>query len=664
MKESSSTTTSDVHPMVPVPEAIRIVLRETARNFLSDLPGRPPRVESVPVNRPDRLINQTLAKDVLMQPPGYPPYRASIMDGYCIKSVDKFTPGQAWTHKILDKVFAGDEHSKRTAAEAASVDTTDLPTAYYVTTGARVPNDYDCVVPVEDILIDPAQEKIAVQRLPSQTEKWIRPVGCDIAAGSCVLPAGHLMDAVSLGLVRQSGNSNVQLRRKVRVGVLSTGNELLVEEWDPVNDGVVGKIPDVNRPILIHLFENLGVCEVQDLGNCRDDDPAAMGSAIRQALATCEVVVTTGGISMGETDIVEDVLVQQLQGKLHFGRLHMKPGKPSTFVTIPSNGTTRYIFALPGNPVSAVVCSHLLVRPCLDLLYEGPDASIGECVSKNSLEEWITRVVQSSSVTPPEIMVKLSHDIPLDPERPEYHRVKLQLDTVKNTWTAVSTGTQRSSRLLSLRDADALLALPQGSASQPKALDGDLYPALLFKKDILPRIKVSESRHLNMSRPAISFRVGLVQLGGGEGLENLKERVMRTLVGSTGNSPFVFTTKRKHEDNIEQLYDFITEDTESDLHVVVGSSDKGSFASNSKASAHLRSKLVKVTDAIALQMRRGASVQIPTTALFENLVGIVPGQPNSILVFVPAACLENALGNVRGLLRHSLKICRGANHSQ
>jgi molybdopterin biosynthesis enzyme len=127
---------------------------------------------------------------------------------------------------------------------------------------------------------------------------------------------------------------------------------------------------------------------------------------------------------MGETDVVEHVLVERLKGQLHFGRMNMKPGKPTTFVTIPSTKGTRLVFAMPGNPVSATVCTQLLVRPCLDLLFCRPDSSAD--TDGDSVKEYTRRVVMNSWVHPevqfkymrrivmnawvhPEVQVKLAH---------------------------------------------------------------------------------------------------------------------------------------------------------------------------------------------------------------------------------------------------------------
>lgn len=668
MSDKPATAAYSSHPMVAVPEAIRIVLRETARRLVAE----EPRGEQVmaAAKHSASLVHQVLAEDVVMQEPGYPPYRASIMDGYCIRSNEAFQQvGPDTTHYVVDKVFAGDHQGlaiRQDAREATTSQNERIPTAYYVTTGAMVPESFDCVVPIEEVIVQQADSnshQIVIQKVPAKVDKWIRPVGCDIAPGSIVLPAGHVLDPAALGLLTQSGSHELRLRRRVPVGVLSTGNELLVGDggaWKPQTDGVHGKIPDVNRPILCSLLQNLGDCQVHDLGSCRDDDPAAMAQVLRAALETCEVIVTTGGISMGETDIVEDVLVQELGGTLHFGRIHMKPGKPSTFVTIPPctvSNNTRFIFALPGNPVSAVVCTHLLVRPCLALLYEGVDDSTD--TYGDSVDECIRRTIDNATLAPPDLLVQLAHDIPLDTERPEYHRVTLQLDEVNKIWIAISTGLQRSSRLMSLRDADALLALPQASDQKPQALAGESLPAVLLKTERSPKMTVSQSRHLNKKWQR-SFRVGIVQYGRFL-FTNVRERVEKALSGSKCGDMVVSST-RIFEGSPDQLYDFVAKGGQADFHIVVGSSQRGSFSSNAAVSACLKSRLVKVADGIALQVRRCAAADSPLAALFESVVGLIEGNQKSLLVFVSPDGLDGGLSNVRGLIKHALEIARGTKH--
>lgn len=282
--------------------------------------------QSIPSTAPwAEILNKVLDKDVLQAEPGYPPYRASIMDGYCIRSSEfKISEEDSFTHQVVDNVYSGDHPTDTTKAN--SVADSSLPAAYYITTGAVVPDTFDCVVPIEECRVSDDKTMIQVlEKSAVQSGKWIRPVGSDIPAGSVVLPKGHFMDPVALGLLKQSGAESIQVRKRLKVGVLSTGNELILGfQADPTQ---TGKIPDVNRPILLSLLESFGNTVCIDLGMERDDDVHAMAKRIDSATEDCDVIITTGGISMGDTDIVEKVLIDHCGGSLHFGRIHMKPGE-------------------------------------------------------------------------------------------------------------------------------------------------------------------------------------------------------------------------------------------------------------------------------------------------------------------------------------------------
>ncbi len=324
------------HPMIPVPDAIRIVLRETSRILLTPKAKPEPSVRITTDAPSFELIGKVLEEDVLMKEPGYPPYNASIMDGYTIRTSEHMkkirSSGQdQWTHRVVDKVYAGNIQPPNLSPDESFA---SLSSAYYITTGAVVPESYDCVVPIEECVISEDRQYIQINSTADvQPNKWIRPIGCDIPAASIVLPKGHTMDAVALGLLKQSGADSIVVKRPLVIGVLSTGNELILGSKDDASQP--GKIPDVNRPILLNLLSTFGAyCKPLDLGNERDDDVEGMAKTIIQALNNCDVIITTGGISMGETDIVEHVLVELCGGKLHFGRLNMKPGKKEMSMTM------------------------------------------------------------------------------------------------------------------------------------------------------------------------------------------------------------------------------------------------------------------------------------------------------------------------------------------
>jgi molybdenum cofactor synthesis domain-containing protein len=648
--------------MLDVPDAIRIVLRETAKRILKET--RPNGVRSV---RDDNLLHAQLAHAVIMQEPGYPPYRASIMDGYAVRvadySISALPPANDrsnhWTHRIIDKVFAGDDDNDDDDDDDANLPypQTELPPAFYVTTGAVVPETFDCVVPIEECIVADDHLYLAItDKATIIKNKWIRPIGFDIPAGSTVLERGHVLDPIALGLLRQSGCTEIQIKRPVRVGVLSTGNELLESDTDgSAHSTRRGLIPDVNRPVLLSLLSTFPSCVGIDLGIARDDDVDAMTKLIDSQLEHCEIIVTTGGISLGETDVVEEVIVKRLGGTLHVGRMNMKPGKPTKFVTVPRLDTTRFVFALPGNPVSAIVCTHLLLRPCIDLMFAGGGASTG--VSNSDVVENVRRMLANAFVHP-ETQAILTHDIKLDEGRPEYHRVTVE-PLPGGTYRVTSTGVQQSSRLMSMRDADGLLVLPKATSDKAYALTGESYTLLLIRDvAMVSQTRLRDSKHLNKN-----FKINVVILNPDDNNLSMSygERIKAALSGSESGTVSIRSI-RTFSGSPSALIDFLIDKdmaTACDIHVIVCSKFLGEHLyKHLEFSKELRSGLLKVADAMALQARRGAASQNSASALFEVVIGFTPDGYDSLVIFMPEKGLDGGLKNVRGLVKHALEIAR------
>lgn len=400
------------YPMLPVADALAIVLQETAA-----LPA-----QLLPLAEVAGLI---LAETVTAPEP-LPPFPASIKDGYAVVAADG--PGD---YTVIGEVTAG----------RVATFTVQPGTVAYITTGAPVPSGADAVVMVEETTPLPApdgQRRVHIGR-QVRTGDDIRKIGADIQQGEAVLHAGVHLDAAEVGLLATVGAAQVHVHPRPRVAILSTGDEL-VEPHEAIGPG---QIRDSNRAMLYAAVVAAGGAPL-DLG-IAGDAATALQAKIEDGLHAADVLLTSGGVSMGELDLIKPIL--ERAGKVHFGRIRMKPGKPLTFATVVIGGQQKLVFGLPGNPVSSLVTYYLFVVPALRQLAGWPSPHL--------------RRVQAH----------LAQPLPLDTYRPEYHRATLTWDHTLNGgqggYLAVSTGSQASSRLLSMRTANALLELPQAEGKLP-----------------------------------------------------------------------------------------------------------------------------------------------------------------------------------------------------
>ncbi|GLE05739.1 hypothetical protein PINS_up014787 [Pythium insidiosum] len=401
------------YDMMRVEDAVRVVLEHTT----------PVDAEEIDASA---ALHRVLAAPVESTEP-LPPFRASIMDGYAVVAADG-----VGEFPVVNRIAAGDVPNGAISAGQVA----------YITTGSPVPDGADAVVKIEDTdgvfdsTSDTNTQEVAVKILKAvKPGQNIRAVGSDIQPGEQLLATHERVTPATLGLLATTGVCRVSAYRRPVVGVLSTGSELV----EPFAVTAPGKIRDSNRPTLLSLISSWQLAATADLGICSDRS-SDLERSLRTALEQVDVLITSGGVSMGEHDLVKPLLEQI--GTVHFGRLWMKPGKPTTFATVDVAGRRRLVFGLPGNPVSAFTTCHLLVRPAVRKL-----AGLAE-------SEWRA----------PQVLATLTHEIRLDAERPEFHRASVVFDGKTQRFQATSTGRQISSRLLSCRGANALLSLPTGSA--------------------------------------------------------------------------------------------------------------------------------------------------------------------------------------------------------
>ena len=265
----------------------------------------------------------------------------SSMDGYAINTGDLAGQGTT-TLPVSQRIAAG------------SVAETLAPgTAAQIFTGAPIPQDADAVIMQEQVQLD--AQGICFDSRPTSGSN-IRPAGNDIRSGTTVLSKGCRLRAQDIGLAASIGLTTVPVFAPLRVGIFFTGDELV----EPGEALAIGKIYDSNRYTLHGLLESMG-CEIIDLGLVGDTLDATRETML-QAATQADLVVTTGGVSVGEEDHVR-IAIEQL-GQLHLWRLAIKPGKPLAYGRI--NGTA--FMGLPGNPVSVFATFCLFVCPVIQIM--------------------------------------------------------------------------------------------------------------------------------------------------------------------------------------------------------------------------------------------------------------------------------------------------------
>ncbi|PSS16608.1 hypothetical protein M430DRAFT_19587 [Amorphotheca resinae ATCC 22711] len=430
---------SSPYPMLSVEDALKLVERHTPQ----------PRVVKAKVD--GNLVGSVLAEDVTATE-AVPAYRASIVDGYAVIAPEDGSSSKGVFPVASISHAAPGEIPPLKAGQIARV-----------TTGAPLPPGATSVVMVEDTVLktmtEDGKEEKDVEILAEGVKPGenIREIGSDIKIGEVILRKGEEISATGgeLGLLASVGKAEVTVYKKPVVGVLSTGDEIV--QHNRPGSLRLGEVRDCNRPTLMSAVRGCGF-EAVDFGIARDK-PGDLEQNLRDALREVDVIITSGGVSMGELDLLKPTIERSLGGTIHFGRVSMKPGKPTTFATVPvkdnaGERASKVIFSLPGNPVSAVVTFHLFVLPSLHY---------------------------ASGVSPaglPKILVTLAHDFRPDPQRDDYHRAIVTLGKDGLIY-ASSTGGQRSSRVGSLKSANALLRLPAGKETLSK---GSKVEALLMGK--------------------------------------------------------------------------------------------------------------------------------------------------------------------------------------
>ncbi|TRX53813.1 molybdopterin molybdotransferase MoeA [Thalassomonas sp. M1454] len=290
-------------------------------------------------------LDRVLAADVV-SPVNVPPHNNSAMDGYAFHS-SSLSLGGEQTMQVVGRSFAGEPYSGKT----------NVGECIRIMTGAKLPECCDTVVMQENTSVD--NNTMALVKAP-KAQANVRYCGEDISKNEAVFSKGHKLSAIDLGMLASLGIADVEVFAPITVAVLSTGDELK-SPGQTLSDG---DIFESNRFALLGLLARLNV-NVLDLGIIADDKQAIRDAFIKADLEA-DVVISSGGVSVGEADYTKDILDEL--GSINFWKIAMKPGKPFAFGKLPNS----VFFGLPGNPVSALVTFYKLSVPGIEKMQGQP----------------------------------------------------------------------------------------------------------------------------------------------------------------------------------------------------------------------------------------------------------------------------------------------------
>jgi len=404
---------------LPVRDAQRII-----REFVQPVGA----VEQVALRA---ALGRVLARDIV-SPINVPAHDNSAMDGYALRGGDLVPDGDTRL-KVVGTVYAG------RPSEAAP----GPGECVRIMTGGVMPEGCDSVVPQEFV----AQESADAIVLGAGTIRAgdnRRFAGEDLKAGSAALKAGKIIRPADLGLVASLGIAEVPVVRRLRVAFFSTGDELrsIGQALD------TGSVYDSNRYTIYGMLQRLG-CEIIDMGIVRDD-PAALEAALRTACENADVIITSGGVSVGAADYTRQIMARL--GDVTFWKIGMRPGRPLAFGRIGSNGRSAFLFGLPGNPVAVMVSFYFFAREAL-LRMMGAEAPL------------------------PLLRARSAGAIRKKPGRTEYQRGILTHGEDGMPQVRI-TGSQGSGILRSMSEANCMVVLHD---EQGNVAAGDMVDVLMFE---------------------------------------------------------------------------------------------------------------------------------------------------------------------------------------
>ncbi len=386
----------------------------------------------------DDAIGAVLAVDIVASE-AVPPFANTAMDGYALIAAD--TRGATEQNPVRLLVI-GD-----LAAGAAPHQMIRRGEAIRIMTGAPMPQGADAVMMVERTERDDANQSVLIQSA-AKSGDHVRRAGGDVDAGTVVFAAGTVLRPAHLGVLASLDIAMVEVVRRARVGVLSTGDEI-------VASGALGpgKIRDSNRPMLLAMVAEAG-CEPVDLGIAPDNE-ATIFAAIRVGVDTCDALLTSGAVSVGDYDFVKvaiERLANERGGEYGWQQVAIKPAKPLAFATVRGASRNVPIFGLPGNPVSSHVSYELFARPVLRMMMGHTDTALRPIVQ---------------CVAPRGLLRRLDGKLHLD---------RVRVASVDGALECERSGEQASNVLSGMAAAQGLAMLSDGEGVQP----GDVATVMLL----------------------------------------------------------------------------------------------------------------------------------------------------------------------------------------
>jgi molybdopterin molybdotransferase len=391
------------------PESLRV---EVATKIVDDF-VRPASLalETETVSIYDSL-GRVLANDII-SPINVPSADNSAMDGYAFSGTSIIKDGVT-SLTMIGKGFAGNAFDGMV----------NQGQCVRIMTGAVMPAGCDTTIPQELVKVDGDQIQFQSSVIKAGDNRRLK--GEDLSIGQAALSAGKIIRPSDLGLIASLGMGSVAVKRRLKVGFFSTGDELR-SIGQPLDDGCVY---DSNRYTLFGMLSRLNV-ELHDFGVVKDD-PDAMRTTFSKAAATCDAVVTSGGVSVGEADYTKQIMREL--GDVSFWKIAMRPGRPMAFGSIQGDQHRAVLFGLPGNPVAVMVTFYQFVRNAL-LAMSG-----------------------ATQVAPPMMQAKTIESIRKRPGRTEFQRGILSTDASGNRTVRI-TGAQGSGVLRSMSEADCFIVL-------------------------------------------------------------------------------------------------------------------------------------------------------------------------------------------------------------